>query len=118
MTETMIHGPFQAAETEDVFVLLAPAGAAQERTLQMAGMIEEIGAPYFVVSDTPSLPAQGKGGVGVVPIPPVPEPFTTLTTLIPMQLLAYHLALAHRRNPDIFRADDERFVRAGNRIKL
>ena len=28
--ETLLHGPFQCAEPDDVFVLIAPAGKAQD----------------------------------------------------------------------------------------
>ena len=45
-------------------------------------------------------------------IPVVPEPFSALGCLVPLQLFSYHLALARGTNPDIFRVDDPRFARA------
>ena len=78
-------------------------------------MVREIGAPYIIVSDGP---VEDAGAIAVIQVPPVPEPFTTLTCLIPLQLLAYHLALVAGRNPDTFRREDERFARASARIKL
>ncbi len=118
-TETMIHGPFQAVEAEDVFALIAPEGAARERTMMLEGMIREIGAPYFVVADGPAPSDVPPGNERAwVQVPPVPQPFSTLTTLVPMQLFTYHLALERGRNPDIFRRDDPRFARAGELVKL
>jgi glutamine---fructose-6-phosphate transaminase (isomerizing) len=118
-TEMMIHGPFLAVEAEDGFALIAPKGAASERTMALAGMVREVGAPYFVVGDRPAPfdlpPGNEKGWVQV---PPVPEPFSTLTTLVPMQLFTYHLALERGRNPDVFRRDDPRFARSGQLVKL
>ncbi len=114
-TETMLHGPFQAVEAEDLFVLIAPQGPAQARTLELSRIIREIGAPLVVVSDSPRDELISRDWILV---PHLPEPFVPLTSLMPMQLFAYHLALARRANPDIFRADDERFARASSQIKL
>ena len=106
-TETMLHGPFQCVEADDLFVLIAPSGVARERTLEIAELVEEVGATYLIVGDetTETRPA-------AVDVPEVPEPFSTLTCLVPLQLFTYHLALARGTNPDSFRVDDPRFARA------
>ncbi len=116
-TEALLHGPFQCVEAEDLFVLLAPEGAARERTVELAEAAGTVGAPYLVVSDgTPeSLRA---GAAGWVSVPPVPEPFTALTCLVPLQLFAYHLALACGTNPDSFRTDDPRFASVRRSVQL
>ena len=109
-TETMLHGPFQCVEADDLFVLLAPSGAAMERTLEVAELIEEVGAAFLVFGDdTTEAPPSA---AGVVRVPNVPEPFSALSCLVPLQLFAYHLALARGTNPDNFRVDDPRFARA------
>ena len=108
-TETMLHGPFQCVEADDLFVLVAPQGAARGRTLEIAGLAEEVGSAVAVVDDgAEGVPA----GVARVTVPPVPEAFSALTCLVPLQLFSYHLALARGTNPDNFRADDPRFARA------
>lgn len=111
-TETMLHGPFQCVEAEDLFVLVAPGGGppgAQGRTLEVAGLAAEIGAACFVVGDG----SEGSvGEAGHLSVAAVPEPFGALTCLVPLQLFAYHLALARGTNPDGFRAEDPRFARA------
>ena len=109
-TETMLHGPFQCVEAEDLFVLIAPAGAAQERTLEVAELVAEIGGSCLVVGDGAMEPPQG--AADLLGVPEVPEPFSALTCILPLQLFAYHLALARGTNPDNFRADDPRFARA------
>jgi len=109
-TEEMLHGPFQCVEAEDLFVLIAPAGAAQERVFDLARAIREVGAPYLLLEDgTPRSLRQDAAGRIVVP--EVPEPFSALSCLVPLQLFAYHLALARGTNPDSFRAEDPRFAR-------
>jgi glutamine---fructose-6-phosphate transaminase (isomerizing) len=109
-TETMLHGPFQCVEADDLFVLVAPTGAARDRTLEVAELAEEVGAAYVTVGDhtMESHPA----AAGVVRVPKVPEPFSALSCLVPLQLFSYHLALARGNNPDSFRGDDPRFARA------
>lgn len=108
-TEQMLHGPFQCVESEDMFVLVAPTGAAQERIFDLARAIRKVGAPYLVVGDgTAEALAENSAGQAVVP--EVAEPFSALTCLIPLQLFAYHLAVVKGTNPDDFRAGDPRFA--------
>jgi glucosamine--fructose-6-phosphate aminotransferase (isomerizing) len=115
-TETMLHGPFQCVDADDLFVLIAPSGAASERTLEVAELVEEVGASYVIVGDdtTEARP----GAAGVLRVPEVPEPFSALSCLVPLQLFSYHLALARGTNPDGFRADDPRFARADVSARL
>ena len=110
-TETMLHGPFQCVEADDLFILIAPAGAAQVRTLEVAELVAEIGGSCLVVGDGTMDPPRGMAEL--LAVPEVPEPFSALTCLLPLQLFAYHLALVRGTNPDNFRADDPRFARAG-----
>jgi glucosamine--fructose-6-phosphate aminotransferase (isomerizing) len=113
-TETMLHGPFQCVEAEDLFVLVAPGGAAQVRTLEVAELVDEVGGACLVVGDgTPEMP-----GADLLAVPSVPEPFTALTCLVPLQLFAYHLAFSRGTNPDAFRTDDPRFARADVSARL
>lgn len=115
--ETFLHGPFQCTEPEDLFVLIAPAGAAQARVAELGGMVADLGATYLVVSDTAQHPLRA-GAAGWCAVPAAPEPFTALTCLVPLQLFSYHLALVRGTNPDGFRLDDPRFARARARIQL
>lgn len=112
--EVMLHGPFQCVEPEDIFILIAPTGPAQARVIELAAMIKAVGAPSIVVSDgTIQLDT-----VGVCNVPPVLEPFTALTCLIPLQLFSYHLALACGTNPDGFRLEDPHFAQAMKLVQL
>ncbi|HLP90012.1 MAG TPA: SIS domain-containing protein [Nostocaceae cyanobacterium] len=113
--ETMLHGPFQCTEAEDLFILIAPTGAAQTRVLELAGLVKEIGATCIVVSDGTTAHPSAAGWVNV---PKVPEPFCALTCLIPLQLLTYYLALECGTNPDGFRLEDPRFASARSLIQL
>jgi glucosamine--fructose-6-phosphate aminotransferase (isomerizing) len=114
-TETMLHGPFQCVEADDLFVLVAPGGAARERTLEVAGLAREVGSEVVVVDDGAG---EAPEGVTRLSVPPLPEPFSALTCLVPLQFFSYHLALARGTNPDSFRNDDPRFARADVSARL
>ena len=115
-TETMLHGPFQCVEAEDLFVLIAPSGAARGRTLEVAELVGEVGASCVVVGDdTTEAP---RVAADMLTVPEVPEPFSALSCLVPLQLFSYHLALERGTNPDSFRVDDPRFARADVSARL
>lgn len=116
-TEALLHGPFQCVEETDLFVVIAPAGAARERTAELAGAVEEVGAPYLVVGDATS-ERMADNAAGWVSVPEVPEPFSALTCAVPLQLFAYHLALTRGTNPDSFRTEDPRFARIEASVQL
>ena len=109
-TETMLHGPFQCVEADDLFVLIVPSGAARERTLEVAELVQEVGAACLIFGDDAA--GTYPAAAGVLTVPEVPEPFSALSCIVPLQLFAYHLALARGTNPDSFRGDDPRFARA------
>jgi glucosamine--fructose-6-phosphate aminotransferase (isomerizing) len=107
-TEQMLHGPFQSVDPADLMVLIAPQGPGQARTADLAAEAKEIGLDVIVVSDGSwSGPADS-----LITVPPVPESLAAITTLVPLQLFAYWLAIESGTNPDRFRLDDERFARA------
>lgn len=115
--EAMLHGPFQATQPEDLFILVAQAGPAQARVADVAAAAREIGARLAVIDDGASpIPAGGLAARWTVPS--VPEPFAALTCAVPLQLFSYYVALARGTNPDSFRLDDPRFLRAFRRVTL
>lgn len=108
-TEKMLHGPFQCVEEEDLFVLIAPSGAAQARIFDLARAVRKVGAPYLLVEDGTAESLKDTAA-GRIVVPEVPEPFSALSCLIPLQLFSYHLALLRGTDPDNFRAEDPRFT--------
>lgn len=116
-TEQLLHGPFAAVESEDLVVVVAPAGAGQARTITLSDEVREIGADRIVVSDgTPE--SLRDGAAGWVVVPEIVEPLSALTTLVPLQLLAYWFAIERGTNPDRARLDDERYARAFAMMKF
>ncbi len=113
--EAMLHGPLQCAESEDLFVLIATATPGAERLRSLDYMVQEIGAARLWVGDAAPT---SEGGASTLVVPAVPAPFSCLTGLIPLQLLAYHLAVLRGTNPDGFRLDDPRFARVARHARL
>lgn len=115
-TESMLHGAFQCAEAEDLFILIAPNDAAQKRTLELAKLVQEIGVHSLIISDETGYLSSEL--VTFINVPRILEPFCTLTCLVPLQLFTYYLALERGTNPDSFRLEDPRFARARALIQL
>jgi len=116
-TEQVLHGPFAAVEQGDLMVLVAPAGLGQERTITLSDEAKEIGVDRIIVSDgTPE--ELREGAAGWVVVPAIAEPFSAITTLVPLHLLAYWFAVTRGTNPDRARLDDERYARAFAMMKF
>jgi glutamine---fructose-6-phosphate transaminase (isomerizing) len=115
--EQFLHGALQNTEPDDVFIIIAPEGAAQSRVFQFAEAVQEIGAPYRVVSDGTAGQITANAGASI-DVPSVPEPFTAITCLVPLQLYSYHLAQVAGTHPDTFRLQDPRFARAFQKASL
>ena len=51
-------------------------------------------------------------------LPALPELLSPLLTVVPVQILAYHMAVLRGINPDLFRRDDPRYAAALGLLKL
>ncbi len=107
-TEELLHGPFQAAHEDDLFIIIAPQGKSQDRTYGLLPAINDIGAEKIVIGDNDSL------GNDVV-VPTAKEEFVPFNCLPPLQLLTYYLAIERGTNPDSFRLDNKKFKAAFER---
>lgn len=116
-TETLLHGPFQCAEAEDLFVLVAPSGPGQARTRELADAVRAIGASLLVVGDETAETVAG-ADAPCITVPTLPEPLGALACIVALQLFTYHLALVRGTDPDGFRLEDPRFARASAAVEL
>jgi glucosamine--fructose-6-phosphate aminotransferase (isomerizing) len=114
--EEMIHGPFQCSEPADCFILLANAGAGQDRALAFASMVHAIDAQLLVLGDQRG--CDNSGTLLRFPVPAGPAPFASIAAIVVLQLLSYHLALIKSTNPDSFRLEDARFASASQLAPL
>jgi len=90
-TAEMKHGPIALVDKETPCVFVAPRGPLHAKTL---GNVEEVrarGAPVLVVG-TENDHELSKLADLYLPIPSVPEVVQPLLAVVPLQLLAYHVA--------------------------
>ncbi len=112
--EQFLHGPIVAVNAGDLAVLVNVPGAAATRVAEIAAVLTAIGARLWLVG----------GPVAVAPratvfeLPALPELLSPLLAVVPIQLLAYHMAALKGLNPDTFRRDDPTYAAAFGLLKL
>jgi glucosamine--fructose-6-phosphate aminotransferase (isomerizing) len=112
--EQFLHGPMVAFNAGDLAVLVNVPGKAAERVGQIAAVAHAMGGLVWLVGQ----------GVEAVPdatvfaLPTVPEVLSPLLAVVPMQLLAYHMAAIKGAHPDTFRRDDPVYKDAFGLLKL
>lgn len=112
--EQFLHGPLVAVNAGDLAVLVNVPGAGADRTAEIAAVLDAIGAHVWLVGQAATeVPA-----ATTFALPAMPEVLSPLLTLIPMQLLAYQMAVRNGVHPDTFRRDVPRYAAAFSRIKL
>jgi glutamine---fructose-6-phosphate transaminase (isomerizing) len=109
--ESFLHGPSAALEADDVLVLIAPPGPARARALDAARAARAIGAEVLALAREDDRDVAAVAGETIA-LPEIDEALSPIVTVVPLQLLAYHVAVAHGRNPDLLRADDPAHARA------
>ncbi|HEV8308473.1 MAG TPA: SIS domain-containing protein [Methylomirabilota bacterium] len=112
--EQFLHGPIVSVNAGDLAILVSVPGRAAERVAQIAATLDAIGARLWLVG-------QGFEQVPdamVFSLPEVPELLSPLLAVVPVQILAYHMAVLKRIDPDRFRRDDPRYAVAFALLKL
>jgi glutamine---fructose-6-phosphate transaminase (isomerizing) len=97
--EQFLHGPWAAVERDHLVVIVAPPGAARVRCLAAARAARNAGATVLALGaeDDRELGALASETIA---LPDVDESLSPIAAVVPLQLLAYHIALVRGRNPD------------------
>ena len=88
----MKHGPIALINEEVPVVVLIPHDVVFHKTLSNLKEVESRGGRIIVVTDAPSSDLQDVAA-DVLTVPPAGELLTPLLLTIPLQLLAYHVAV-------------------------
>jgi glutamine---fructose-6-phosphate transaminase (isomerizing) len=112
--EQFLHGPLIATNPGDLTVLVNMPGRATERTAQIARVLHGVGARLWLIGAA----VEGLSSATVFPLAPVPELISPLLAVVPVQLLAYHMATIKGINPDMFRRDEPRYADALGLLQL
>ncbi|HEV8474860.1 MAG TPA: SIS domain-containing protein [Methylomirabilota bacterium] len=100
--EQFLHGPCAALEAEDVLVLVTPPGPARARALDAARLARRAGAAVLALAREDDADVAAVA-TETIALPEVDEALSPIPAVVPLQLLAYHVALALGRNPDRLR---------------
>jgi glucosamine--fructose-6-phosphate aminotransferase (isomerizing) len=97
--ELFLHGPWAAVERDHLVVLIAPPGPSRARCLAAARVARHAGADVVALAaeDDRELAALASETIA---LPDVEEYLSPIVAVVPLQLLAYHVAVARGRNPD------------------
>ena len=88
----MKHGPIALADADVPVVALATKGALRDKTLNAVEQVRARGAPVILVATTGDERAASISD-DVVYIPEMAEAVVPMVATIPLQLMAYHMAV-------------------------
>jgi glucosamine--fructose-6-phosphate aminotransferase (isomerizing) len=112
--EQFLHGPMVAINAGDLAVLIHVPGAAAERVAQIAAVLDAIGVQLWIAGQ----PVTATPNATVFPLAETPELISPLLAVVPMQILAYQMAVEKGLNPDTFRRDNPVYKDAIGLLKL
>ncbi|MEO1460293.1 MAG: SIS domain-containing protein, partial [Pseudomonadota bacterium] len=94
------HGPIALVDENVPVIVLAPRDRLFEKTVSNMQEVLARGGRVVLISDTEGLAEAGDGVWRTVEMPRCPEWLTPLLYALPVQLLAYHTALAKGTDVD------------------
>ncbi len=115
--EQILHGPFCSIGERCLMTLVAPPGPGYARALNIARASIEVGAPVWaLVQEGDTLLSDLATEVFV--LPPVPDFWSPLVYVLPLQLFTYYLAMARGAHPDLFQQDNPKQAAARTHYEL
>lgn len=112
--EQFLHGPMVAFNAGDLAVFINPPGNASVRVGEVATVAAAMGGNVWLVGDAVATVPDAT----VFALPAIPELLSPLLAVVPMQILAYQMAVLKGSHPDTFRRDDPVYKDAFSLIKL
>ncbi len=96
----MKHGPIALIDDSVPVVVIAPSGPLFDKTVSNMQEVMARGGQVILISDQAGLAAQGDSAANVIAMPNVDPFIAPLIYAIPVQLLAYHTAVAKGTDVD------------------
>ncbi|WP_426162841.1 glutamine--fructose-6-phosphate transaminase (isomerizing) [Sandarakinorhabdus sp. DWP1-3-1] len=94
------HGPIALIDENVPVVVIAPSGPRFEKTVSNMQEVMARGGLVYLLSDADGLSEHGSGATATIAMPTVDPFISPLVTAVPIQLLAYHVALAKGTDVD------------------
>ena len=96
----MKHGPIALIDEAVPVIVLAPSGPLFEKTVSNMQEVRARGGKIVLISDRKGLDAAGEGCMATIEMPEVHPLIAPLVYAVPVQLLAYHVAVAKGTDVD------------------
>ncbi|WP_299326910.1 glutamine--fructose-6-phosphate transaminase (isomerizing) [Parasphingopyxis sp.] len=96
----MKHGPIALIDDAVPLVVIAPSGPLFEKTVSNMQEAQARGAKVVLISDGEGIAKAGEGTIATIEMPKVHPLIAPLVYAIPVQLLAYHVAVAKGTDVD------------------
>ena len=96
----MKHGPLALIDEAVPVIVLAPSGPLFEKTVSNMQEVRARGGKIVLISDRDGLAEAGEGCLATIEMPRVHPLIAPLVYAVPVQLLAYHVAVAKGTDVD------------------
>ena len=96
----MKHGPIALIDEDVPVVVIAPSGPLFEKTVSNMQEVRARGGKVVLISDAEGLEEAGEGCLATIEMPKVHPLIAPLIYAVPVQLLAYHVALVKGTDVD------------------
>ena len=96
----MKHGPIALIDEAVPVIVLAPSGPLFEKTVSNMQEVRARGGKVVLISDAEGLAEAGEGCMATIEMPKVHPLIAPLVYSVPVQLLAYHVAVAKGTDVD------------------
>lgn len=96
----MKHGPIALIDEAVPIIVIAPSGPLFEKTVSNMQEVRARGGKVVLISDAQGLAEAGEGCLATIEMPQVHPLIAPLVYAVPVQLLAYHVAVAKGTDVD------------------
>ncbi|HEX8668780.1 MAG TPA: glutamine--fructose-6-phosphate transaminase (isomerizing) [Allosphingosinicella sp.] len=96
----MKHGPIALIDDNVPVIVLAPSGPLFEKTVSNMQEVQARGGKVVLISDAAGIVEAGEGTIATIEMPKVHPLIAPLVYAVPVQLLAYHVAVAKGTDVD------------------
>jgi len=96
----MKHGPIALIDDNVPIIVLAPSGPLFEKTVSNMQEVQARGGKVVLISDAEGIAQAGEGAIATIEMPKVHPLIAPLVYAVPVQLLAYHVAVAKGTDVD------------------
>jgi len=96
----MKHGPIALIDESVPVIVIAPSGPLFEKTVSNMQEVQARGGKVVLISDAEGLAQAGEGALAMIEMPKVHPLIAPLVYAVPVQLLAYHVAVVKGTDVD------------------